>query len=79
MRGFVLQLATADMQTIASADIMLGADVTVHEVRASEFSDSGFWRSLADLHDAARQGWPGSGPGREARRRTASRERCAPC
>jgi GNAT superfamily N-acetyltransferase len=63
MRGFVLQLATADMQTIASADIMLGADVTVHEVRASEFSDSGFWRSLADLHDAARQGWPDPDPG----------------
>jgi hypothetical protein len=64
MRGFVLQRPAADMSTLlVCSDITLGSDVTVNEVPASQVSESEFWRRFADLHDAARDGWPDPDPG----------------
>jgi mycothiol synthase len=64
MRGFLLDLAAADVATLLQGSgITFGSDLAIAEVTTSELADSGFWRRLTDLHDAAREGWPDPDPG----------------
>jgi GNAT superfamily N-acetyltransferase len=64
MRGFLLDLATADTAPLhESAATTIESDVAISEVGTSELAEAGFWRRLADLHDAAREGWPDPDPG----------------
>ena len=62
MRGFVLSLSAIDTQAIAAK---AGAPprVSIGDVTPADCADDGFWRRLAGLHEAAREGWPDPDPG----------------
>jgi GNAT superfamily N-acetyltransferase len=64
MRWFALDLTTADMPSlVAAARLAAAPGVTIATVPAEQAVDPGFWNQLADLHDAAREGWPDPDPG----------------
>lgn len=66
MRGFVLSLAGADIDSLtAAADSCSASDVSSQAVSQSQYTDEKFWNQLADVHDAAREGWPDPDPGGE--------------
>jgi len=62
MRWFTLDLAAADMTRIRDA-MNAGGDVTIGEATPGQMSQPEFWSALADLHNAARDGWPDPDPG----------------
>ena len=66
MRGFVLSLAGNDVASLtAAADSCSAPDVSIEVVSASASlsNHAEFWDKLANLHDAAREGWPDPDPG----------------
>jgi ribosomal protein S18 acetylase RimI-like enzyme len=64
MRRFVLQLADVDLRSlVASTDLTNDPDVSIAAVSPEQTADIRLWRRLADLHDAAREGWPDPDPG----------------
>lgn len=66
MRGFVLPLAAADTASLtAAAHACSASQVTIQLVSQSQCNDEKFWNQLADVHDAAREGWPDPDPGGE--------------
>jgi len=66
MRGFVLSLAGADLDALtAAANSCSASDVSIQTPSASQHNDARFWNKLADVHNAAREGWPDPDPGGE--------------
>lgn len=64
MRGFVLPLAGLDVGSLTAASTFCRTtDVSIEIVSPSQFHDGWFWEKLAELHDAAREGWPDPDPG----------------
>src|SRR5262245_21805482 len=64
MRWFALALAEADAGVLTSAVNRAAASgVSIVAVSPGQGADSGFWTSIAELHDAARDGWPDPDPG----------------
>lgn len=64
MRGFVLSLAAADIDSLTvAAHSCSASDVSIQVVSPSQYNDETFWNQLADVHDAARDGWPDPDPG----------------
>ncbi len=67
MRGFVLPLANIDAGAlIAAAHACSASEVSIQVASPSQYNDAQFWNKLADLHDAAREGWPDPDPGGSA-------------
>jgi GNAT superfamily N-acetyltransferase len=62
MRGFVLDLTTIDMGLLP-IDPTASLDVSISAVSPADVADPEFWIRLADLHGAAREGWPDPDPG----------------
>jgi GNAT superfamily N-acetyltransferase len=66
MRGFVLPLAAVDTESLTAATTSCSASgVSIQTVSPSQYDDARFWNQLADVHDAARDGWPDPDPGGE--------------
>jgi GNAT superfamily N-acetyltransferase len=64
MRGFALDLTTVDMPSLVAATRLAAAPgVSIAAVSPAQAVDPGFWTKLADLQDAAREGWPDPDPG----------------
>jgi GNAT superfamily N-acetyltransferase len=64
MRGFVLDLTTADTRAfIAATNVATPAGVSIAAVTPEQAADSRFWSKLLDLQEAAREGWPDPDPG----------------
>jgi len=64
MRGFVLPLAGIDLGSLTAASTSCRTpDVSIETVSPSRFDNEQFWEQLAELHDAAREGWPDPDPG----------------
>jgi mycothiol synthase len=62
MRGFVLNLSTIDTPGIA-AKAVAPPRVSIRDVTSADRANDRFWRRLAELHEAAREGWPDPDPG----------------
>jgi GNAT superfamily N-acetyltransferase len=64
MRGFVLSLADIDVGFLSAASNSCSvSDVSIEIVSPSQYDQTEFWHKFADVHDAAREGWPDPDPG----------------
>ena len=64
MRGFVLDVTTADTRAlVATTNQAPPTGVSIAAVTPEQAADSRFWAMLADLQEAAREGWPEPDPG----------------
>jgi GNAT superfamily N-acetyltransferase len=64
MRGFVLDLTTADTRAlVATTNQAPPTGVSIAAMTPEQAADSRFWATLADLQEAAREGWPEPDPG----------------
>jgi GNAT superfamily N-acetyltransferase len=64
MRGFVLPLAGADAGSLTAASNSCSVShVSIEIVSPSKSNDTELWDKLAELHEAAREGWPDPDPG----------------
>ena len=64
MRGFVLMLTGIDGASLAAASNSCSVqDVSIQIVSPTKYNDAKFWHKVAEVHDAAREGWPDPDPG----------------
>jgi N-acetylglutamate synthase-like GNAT family acetyltransferase len=64
MRGFARSLAGIDVSSLTAASrSCLTPDVSIEMASPSQYKNEPLWDKLAELHDAAREGWPDPDPG----------------